>query len=95
MADPDPFLERIEAFSEEQGGGVLVRRIRGGYSLHLEFDGTPIARLRPVGEDDDVEVLWWSHRGKWKAIGDMGGLFMPLDEALEYIADDPMGCFWR
>jgi hypothetical protein len=50
--------------------------------------------LRPTGKDDDVEVLWWSHRDKWESIGDFGGIILSLDEALEYVAKDPLGCFW-
>src|SRR3954451_12013267 len=51
----------------------------------------PLARLRPTGRDDEVEILWWRH-GRWGAIGDFGGLRMPLDDALGHIADDPL--FW-
>ena len=46
----------------------MVRQTRGGYSLYLAFDGTPIARLRPTGQDDEVEVLWWSHRERWEPV---------------------------
>lgn len=94
MKQSDPLLDRIEAFDKEMGGGVIIRRASGGYSLFVEEDGSPIARLRPTGEDDDVEVLWWSHRGRWEQIGDFGGVVLPLDEALEYVAEDPMGVFW-
>ena len=41
-----------------------------------------------------VEVMWWSHRDRWDQIGDFGPMLMPLDEALDYVARDPMGCFW-
>jgi hypothetical protein len=42
------------------------------------------------------EVLWWSHRDKWESIGDMGGVvFDTVEEAAEYVLDDPMGLFWR
>lgn len=94
MPGADPLLGRIEVFEARIGGGLAVRRTRGGYSLHLEFDGTPVARLRPTGQDDEVEVLWWSHHERWEPVGDFGSLVLPLDEALQYIADDPVGCFW-
>ena len=87
-------LEKIKAFDEAQGGGVTVRRANKGYSLFLESDGTPIARLRPTGDGSRVEVLWWSHRGKWESIGDLGGVFLPLDEALDFVTKDPYGCLW-
>jgi hypothetical protein len=94
MKQSDPLLERIEAFNQAQGGGVVIRRAGKGYSLFVEEDGSPIARLRLTGNGDEVEVLWWSHRDRWESIGDFGGEFMPLDEALEFIVDDPYGCFW-
>jgi len=39
--------------------------------------------------------MWWSHRDRWDQIGDFGPMVMPLDEALDYVAKDPMGCFWH
>jgi antitoxin (DNA-binding transcriptional repressor) of toxin-antitoxin stability system len=90
----DPMLEKIEAFNEAQGGGVIIRRVRKGYSLFIESDGTPIARLRPIGDGSEVEVLWWSHRDRWESIGEFGGVILPLDEALEFVAEDPLGCLW-
>ena len=94
MKESDSFLKRIKAFNQEAGGGVSIRVIKGGYNLYQEGDGSPIARLRPTGENDEVEVLWRSHRNKWEPIGEFGGIYLPLDEALEYIAEDPLGCFW-
>ena len=35
---------------EQQGGGVVIRAVRKGYSLFVEEDGSPIARLRPTGK---------------------------------------------
>lgn len=93
MTKTDNLLARIEAFNEEQGGGVLIRKAAKGYSLYRADNGRPIARLRPIGKGDQVEVMWWSHREKWDQIGDLGPLVMDLEEALDYIANDPMGCF--
>ena len=90
----DEMLLRIEAFNRDQGGGVLTRKAAKGYSLFREDDGRSIARLRPTGKGDRVEVMWWSHRDKWDQIGDFGPMLMTLQEALEYVAKDPMGCFW-
>lgn len=95
MAKPDRILERIEAFTKAKGGGVAIRKVAKGYSLYREDTGQPIARLRPTGEKDRVEVIWWSHRDKWDQIGDFGPMVVPLKEALEYIAQDPMGIFWH
>ena len=95
MKKPDPMLERIEAFNKANGGDVIVRRTRGGYSLFSESqEGAPVARFRGTGNGDEVEVMWWSHRDKWDHIGDFGGEVMSLDEALEFVAKDSMGIFW-
>ncbi len=86
---------RIEAFNTANGGGVAVRKDSHGYSLFREDNGAPVARLRPTKSGDLVEILWWSWRDRWDSIGDFGGMRMPLDEALDYIAEDPEGCFWH
>jgi hypothetical protein len=89
MARPDPMLERIEAFN--RGGGVVVRRAANGYSLYSERSGGPVARLKPIGNDDKVRVLAW-HREKWGASGPFGVPTMTLDRALDYVASNPF--FW-
>ena len=47
----------------------IYRRVYRVYptlpSPYYDNNGRPIARLRPFGEGDWVEVLWWSYRGKW------------------------------
>ena len=91
----DDFLPRIEAFNKAEGGGVAVQKAAKGYSLFRLDRGAPVARLRPTGKGDKVEVLWWSHRDRWGRIGDFGPMVMPLGEALKFIAKDPMGCFWH
>jgi hypothetical protein len=93
MAKPDVILQRIEAFNQARGGGVAIQRAAKGYSLFREDTGKPVARLRLTGKADRVEVMWWRW-DKWGQIGDFGPMTMPLDEALIYIAQDPMGIFW-
>ncbi len=95
MAKPDPILDRIEAFNEAEGGGVAIQKRGKGYTLYREDTGEPVARLRPTGKEDQVEIMWWSHRGKWDQIGDFGPVVMPLDKALDYIARDPEDIFWH
>jgi hypothetical protein len=90
----DDILAKIEAFNEAKGGRVIIQKAAKGYSLFREDSGRPIARLRPTGKDDLVEVMWWSHRDKWEQIGEFGGIVLPLEQALKYIAKDPMGIFW-
>ncbi len=86
---------RIEAFNREQGGGVAVRKDRNGYTLVRDDSGTPLARLRPKDADGKYEVLYWSaDTDRWRAVGTLGGTILALDEALDFIATDPMECFW-
>lgn len=92
MTGPDPIPARMEAFDRDSGGGVTVCRNRGGCTLALTATEAPIARLKPEGSGDAMRVLRWSWQNRWKDVGDMGGLVLPLDEALDAIADT--GIFW-
>ena len=91
MPKSDPVRERIEAFNQARGGGVLVHKAGRGYSLLSERTGAPIARLRPTGDADTVQVLWWNGE-RWGASGPFGIATMALNEALDYIASEP--AFW-
>ena len=92
MTDFDPVLARVEAFDREAGGGVTVDKQRGGYTLTLTETDAPIARLKPEGAGDRMRIQYWSSQGRWRDVGDMGGLVLPLDEALETIAKTDI--FW-
>ena len=50
------------------------------------------SRLKPVGENDHMRVLYWSHRDRWADAAPLGGIILPLDDALEFIAKEPV--FW-
>ena len=91
MPSSDPMRERIEAFNQARGGGVTVHKAGRGYSLTSERTGAPIARLKPTGDADKVQVLWWNGQ-RWAAPGPFGIETMPLDEALNHIASEPH--FW-
>ena len=89
---------RIEAYNKEQGGGVFVRKDRAGYTLIREDSGIPVARLRPRAQDDPgrFEILYWSaFHESWRPVGTTAGTTLALDDALEFIARDPMDCFWK
>jgi hypothetical protein len=87
---------RIEAFNREQGGGVAVRKDARGYTLTREDNGMPVARLRPKESGRRFEVLRWSlTHDSWQPVGMMGTTVLSLDDALDFIARDPMDCFWR
>ncbi len=74
-----------------KGGGVLVARVNKGYSLFSAATGAPIARLRPTGRGEEVEVLWW-RRERWAPFGAFGRLTLPLDQALDCVASET--AFW-
>ena len=90
MAGADPMRERIEAFPWPHAGVEVVRANRG-YTLYSRRTGGQIARLRPTGKADDVQVLWW-RREAWGNPGPFGREVMPLEEALRFIATE--GFFW-
>ena len=96
MAGRDDALRaRIEAYPWPPGrGGVEVVRANKGSTLYSRRTGGPVARLRPTGPGDGVQVLWW-RRGAWGNRGNPGPFgreVMPLDEALDFIAAE--GFFW-
>ena len=91
MSNVDALLERIATSYRAGRGEVVVRKVARGYSLFSARTGVPIARLRPAGEGDKVQVLWWNGE-RWGASGPFGVATMPLDDALDYIAAEP--AFW-
>lgn len=91
MSETDAMLERIQSFNWARGGEVVVQKAARGYSLLSERSRAPIARLRPTGDGDKVQVLWWNGE-RWRASGSFGMVTMPLHEALDYIASEP--AFW-
>jgi hypothetical protein len=48
--------------------------------------------LKPTGNGDEIRLEYWSHRRRWEDVDDMGGVVLPLDEALKFIANE--GVFW-
>jgi hypothetical protein len=90
MAPADTMRERIAAHPWPRGGVEVVRASRG-YTLHSRRTGGQVARLRPTGKGDEVQVLWW-RRDAWAPPGDFGPVIMPLNEALNFVATE--GCFW-
>jgi hypothetical protein len=90
MAGPDAMRERIAAHPWPRGGIEVVRANRG-YTLYSRRTGGQVARLRPTGKADDVQVLWW-RRDAWGAPGAFGPVIIPLDQALDFITAE--GFFW-
>ena len=91
-SSPDAARARIEAYHwPPQRGGVEVVRASRGYTLYSLRTGGPVARLRPTGQGDRVQVLWWRREARGNP-GPFGREVMPLNEALEFIASE--GFFW-
>jgi hypothetical protein len=88
----DDILQRVKRFHFPRGAVTLERRNRG-YTLHHALSGAPVARLRPTGHNDRVEVLYWSaSKERWAAAGPFRGTVLPLDDALQFIASEDI--FW-
>jgi hypothetical protein len=88
----DDMLERIARFPFPRGAVLAERRSRG-ITLTCARSGAAVARLRPVGRDDRVEVLYWScWKQHWAAAGPFGRTVLPLDDALRLIAQEDI--FW-
>ena len=83
---------RIEAFNREQGGGVAVTKDDTGYTLTSEDTGIPVAKLRRKGKRGEFQVLYWNREtGRWRMVSLFGGSVFSLDEALDFISNDPDG----
>jgi hypothetical protein len=87
----DAAMSGIQKVFKKRGCPAVPARVNRGYTIY--YEGMPVSRIRQ--RDKWWEVLWVSHRGKWESIGDMGGMvFDTVEEAAEYVLDDPMGIFW-
>jgi hypothetical protein len=88
----DPIIQRIESFRCRRGQLAAERRNRD-YTLYRADSGSPVARLRPTGENDRVEVLYWSlWKERWASAGPFGRTILPIDDALRFIVSEDM--FW-
>ncbi len=88
----DPIIQRIETFPCHRGALLAERRNRG-YTLYDAASGQPIARFRLAGQDDRVEVLYWSlWKERWTRAGPLGRAALSIDRALEFIAAEDI--FW-
>ena len=88
----DEIIRKIEAFPFRRAPVAAEWRNKGYTLLHAQT-GRPIARLRPLGRDDLLEILYWSLRKqRWAPIGAFGRTATPIDEALRIITFEPI--FW-
>jgi hypothetical protein len=71
MTDDD-IIQLIETFDFDAGPVAVERRNRG-FTLIRAETGVPIARLRPIGRDDLVDILYWSlWKERWVPFGPFG-----------------------
>jgi len=88
----DEIIQRIESFPFRRAPVAAERRHKGYTLVHAET-GAPIARLRPIGRGDQMEIFYWSLRKQhWAPVGPFGRTVAPLDKALRIIASEPI--FW-
>ena len=72
---------------------MVAERRNRGYTLYRAGPGMPVARLRPIGQDDRGEVLYWSlWKERWTSAGPFGRTILPIDYALRFIASEDI--FW-
>lgn len=89
MCDDD-IIRRIERFHFHRAP-VAVEWRGKGYTLFNANTGHPIARLRPYGRDDLMEIFYWSlWRERWRPTGPFGRTVVPLNEALRIIDKEPI-----
>src|ERR1019366_7145336 len=91
MTDDD-IIQLIETFDFDAGPVAVERRNRGFTLIHAET-GVPIARLRPIGRDDLVDILYWSlWKERWAPFGPFGRTAAPVEQAVRIIAEASI--FW-
>jgi hypothetical protein len=86
------FRNRIVDHFEEAELDVVCRKRKNGYAIYWNDDKLPLAKLRPTGRHDEVEVYQWED-DRWKKVTE-SGLTLRIDEALEFITDDPDDLFF-
>ena len=81
-------LERIQT----KQAPLKVKRVSNGVNIYSTDGNIPVARLKPANENL-VEIKYWSHRERWEAIGEFGGVFLSLDDSIDYVLEDELNCF--
>jgi hypothetical protein len=88
----DDIIRRIENFKFDAGPVAMERRNRGFTLIHAE-SGVLIARLRPIGRDDLVDILYWSlGKERWVPLGPFGRTAARLEQALRIVSEAAI--FW-
>ena len=78
----DEIIRRIECFRFRHGPWRPSGGIRGT-PWSMPAPAAPLARLRPCGRDDLMEIFYWSlWKQRWAPVGPFGQTIVSLDEAL-------------
>jgi hypothetical protein len=84
----DPIIRYVEGFSCCRGRLFAERQNRGD-TLYHAGSGAPIARLPATGQNDRVELLYWSlWKERWSNAGRLGRTVLSVDDALRFIASE-------
>jgi len=87
MRSPDPLLIEIAQAFED----LDVVKARGGYTLYDRATDHPVARLKPILDTDQFELLYWSlAKEGWRTFGDFGRLKLTLERAREIFREEPI-----
>jgi hypothetical protein len=83
MEAANSILDRMTEYFDMKGSPI----VRSASPKAIRSSTHPASPSRDSGrgggDSDRAEVLWWSHPDKWDHLGDLGGLFMGIEEALE------------
>jgi hypothetical protein len=83
----DDIIRLIENFKFDAGPVAMERRNRGFTLIHAET-GVLIARLRPIGRDDLVDILDWSlWKERWVPFGPFGRTATRLEQAVRIVSE--------
>jgi len=86
------FRQRIEQYLDESGEDIVCRKRNEAYNLVWADDGTLVARLKPTGQGDEVEIFWWDGT-RWEDVDEFGCV-LPLMDALNFVFEDQSGRFF-
>ena len=73
------FRQQIEQYFDDRELDVMCERRRRAYTIIRGDDGSRLARLRPTGRGDEVELYSWND-DRWQPIATSGNV-MPLPDS--------------
>lgn len=86
------FRQQIERYLDNSGWDVTCRKRNDAYNLIWADDQTLLAKFKPTGQGDEVEIFW-RDGDCWQGVGEFGCV-LPIQEALDFVFEDPDGLFF-